>query len=631
MKKYFTILTVIASVLACTPNLAPEFVPESGNGSQSTEETPVPVQSVELNTAALTLEIGETATLTVTIVPSNASNKSLVWSSSKDAVATVSQKGEVVALAEGECVVTVSCDGKKAECAVTVAKHFVSVSSISLNSTSESLLVGETFQLIATVLPEDATDKTVTWSTSNEGVAMVDNGLIVAVSAGEATITASAGECSATCLVTVSMPFSYDGMCLESVSNGYIIISNPNQLTIECKVENNDWLSSSDTSIRIETKAGDKVWFRGNNETYTTGNMSDGLVATTFLCYNSDYYLYGNLMSLLYGDEFKSSSSIIGEFAFFKLFSQNEKIINHPSKDIELPATTLSASCYRNMFYSCVNLTRAPKLPAKVLTEACYASMFAYCSSLKEFPKMSASEMAYMSCTWMMMGSGIEKAPELPAMNLARACYEFMFSECPNLTGCPSVLPATELYANCYTGMFQRCEKLEDAPVLPSTDLKYSCYSHMFNGCKSLKKAPKLPATSLAEACYQRMFGNSGLTEAPELPAMDLEVMCYQYMFEGCSSLVKAPVLPATTLNYWCYEKMFSGCSSLNYIKMMGTKVKKDTWSGYKLVDLTNDNIGSYCTEWVNGVAANGTFVKNQEAVWDATGANGIPEGWTVE
>ena len=61
MKKYFTILTVIASVLACTPNLAPEYVLESGNGSQSTEETPVPVQSVELNTAALTLEIGETA------------------------------------------------------------------------------------------------------------------------------------------------------------------------------------------------------------------------------------------------------------------------------------------------------------------------------------------------------------------------------------------------------------------------------------------------------------------------------------------------------------------------------------------------------------------------------------------
>ena len=112
---------------------------------------------------------------------------------------------------------------------------------------------------------------------------------------------------------------------------------------------------------------------------------------------------------------------------------------------------------------------------------------------------------------------------------------------------------------------------------------------------------------------------------------MDLEVMCYQYMFESCTSLEKAPVLPATTLNFWCYEKMFNGCSSLNYIKMMGTQVKKDTWSGYKPVDLTSDNIGSYCTEWVNGVASSGTFVKNPDAKWEVRGVNGIPEGWSIE
>lgn len=149
----------------------------------------------------------------------------------------------------------------------------------------------------------------------------------------------------------------------------------------------------------------------------------------------------------------------------------------------------------------------------------------------------------------------------------------------------------------------------------------------MFNGCKSLKKAPELPATSLAQSCYARMFGNSGLTEAPELLAMDLKSMCYQYMFEGSTSLEKAPVLPATILSNWCYQKMFNGCSSLHYIKMMGKQVKRDTG----LFDLTNDNIGGYCTEWVNGVAAEGTFVKNPEAVWDATGASGIPEGWTIQ
>ncbi len=390
-------------------------------------------------------------------------------------------------------------------------------------------------------------------------------------------------------------------------------------------------MSANSTTISIRVNAKERVWFRGLNESYARGNSEDGYTPTTFNCYNGEFYLFGNLMSLIYGDEYESNNEISGEFAFFKLFFQNTNIVNHPNLDIELPATTLSASCYRNMFYSCAKLTRAPKLPAKKLEEACYASMFCYCSSLKEAPVMAAEEMAYMSCTWMMMRTGIEQAPELPAINLARSCYEFMFMECSNLKKGPSVLPATELAATCYTGMFQRCEKLEDAPMLPATEMKYSSYSHMFNGCKSLKKAPELPATSLAQACYSRMFGNSGLVEAPELPAMDLEVMCYQYMFEGCTSLEKAPILPALNLNYWCYEKMFNGCSNLNYIKMMATKAMVDTWSGYKLVDLTSDRMSSYCTEWVNGVAASGTFVKNPEATWEARGVNAIPEGWAIQ
>lgn len=621
MKKILSVSLLLLAFFACTTKLKPE--------QEQTNE--IAVQSVILNTTSLSLQPGESASLNGTVQPDNATIHSVSWKSSNDNVATVSQEGNVTAVSEGNCVITVTVDGVKAECDVTVAIVRIPVTSVSINQTSADLLVGETLQLTATVIPDNATDKTVTWTTSNADVASVDNGLVTAMTAGDAIITASSGDYSATCTVNVSVPFSYGGMCMEALTGGTVSISNPNGLTIEYKVENNDWESANSTTISIKANAKERVWFRGLNDSYATGNSEDGYKPTVFNCYNGEFYLYGNLMSLIYGDEYESKTTITGEYAFFKLFFQNSNIINHPNLEIELPATTLSASCYRNMFYSCTKLTQAPKLPAKKLEEACYASMFCYCSSLKEAPVMAAEEMAYMSCTWMMMRSGIEQAPELPAMALARSCYEFMFMECPNLKKGPSVLPATELASTCYTGMFQRCEKLEEAPVLPATELKYSCYSHMFNGCKSLKKAPKLPATSLAEACYQRMFGNSGLEEAPELPAMNLEVMCYQYMFEGCTSLENAPVLPATTLNYWCYEKMFNGCSSLNDIKMMGAQVKKDTWTGYKLVDLTNDNIGSYCTEWVNGVAASGTFVKNPEAVWDATGPNGIPEGWTIE
>lgn len=608
MKQLLSYILILLAVFACTPNLDPE-IPGSG------QENEIAVLSVELNTASLSLQPGEKASLSGTVKPDNATIHTVTWSSSDKDVAAVSQDGEVTAVAEGSCVITVDCDGKKATCDVTATIVKVSVTSVSLDKPTASLLVGETFQLTATVLPDNATDKTVTWTSSSTDVATVENGLVTAVAAGEATITATAGECSATCTVTVTVPFSYGGMCMEAVTGGTIGISNPNQLTIEYKVENSDWTSSGNTSITISAKAGERVWFRGQNATYTTGDSETGFNLTSINCYNGDFYLYGNMMSLIYGDEYEEKTELTGEYTFYKLFSQNSRIINHPTLDIELPATTLTPSCYRNMFYKCSKLSRAPKLPAKVLTEACYSSMFAYCTSLKEFPEMDATDMAYMSCTWMMMQSGIEEAPELPAMNLARSCYEFMFMECPNLKKAMSVLPATELAPNCYTGMFQRADKLENAPELPATDLKYSCYSHMFNGCKTLTKAPKLPATSLAEACYQRMFGNSGLTEAPELPAMDMQVMCYQYMFQNCTELVKAPVLPATKLNYWCYEYMFNGCAKLNYIKALF---------------LTKPS-SSYTPNWVEGVAEEGTFVKNPEATWDVRGINGIPEGWTIQ
>lgn len=601
MKHFLSILGIAIAMTACTP--------------ESLEPETIPVQAVELSCSTLSIHPGDKISLTATVIPTNATEKNLVWSSSDETVVTVSQVGEVSAVSIGTAVITVSCDGKKSECEVTVTLKYVPITAVTLDKSDVSVLVGESFKLTATVVPDDATNKEVVWTSSNPKVATVENGLVTALSAGEAVITAAVGECSATCLVTVTIPFSYGGMCLEAISGGTIRITNPNRLSIDYKREDRDWVSANDESIDIMVEAGERVWFRGLNESYTKIGQDESVTETTFRCYNGDFYLYGNLMSLIYGDDYESKSEITGNYAFYKLFSRDGRIVNHPSQDIELPATKLSPSCYRNMFYGCMKLTRAPKLPASILAEACYASMFAYCTSLKDFPEMAASDMAYMSCTWMMMGSGIEEAPELPAMNLARSCYEFMFMECPNLKKGPSVLPATELAANCYTGMFQRSDKLETAPELPATKLKYSCYSHMFNGCESLKKAPELPATELAEACYQRMFGNSGLEETPELPATNLEVMCYQYMFEGSKSLTKAPVLPALKLNYWCYEKMFHDCSSLSYVNA---------------AFLTTPS-SSYTSSWLDGVASEGTFIKNPEATWDVRGVNGIPEGWSIE
>lgn len=203
----------------------------------------------------------------------------------------------------------------------------------------------------------------------------------------------------------------------------------------------------------------------------------------------------------------------------------------------------------------------------------------------------------------------------LPATGLTTYCYAGMLNSCTSLT-IPPELPATTLATYCYSAMFLGASSLTVSPILPATNLASYCYSSMFRQCYSLTTPPVLPATTLADNCYPSMFyGCSGLTTAPALPATALTVNCYQNMFSACTSLTTAPELPAKTLVNECYSQMFIGCSSLNYIKCLAT-----------------DKSAYNCTyEWVQNVAASGTFVKDANMSSWTTGNNGIPNGWTVQ
>lgn len=176
------------------------------SGQGNTPPAVIVVESVSLDKTTLSLTIGETAQLQAGISPASATDKTVTWSSSAVAVATVSDKGLVTAIGKGEATITVSSsNGKKADCQVIVTEKTVAVSSIILDMTSLNLEEEEEAQLIATVGPDDATDKTVRWSSSDENVASVDEtGKVKAVKAGSAQVTAAAGELSAVCEVTVT-------------------------------------------------------------------------------------------------------------------------------------------------------------------------------------------------------------------------------------------------------------------------------------------------------------------------------------------------------------------------------------------------------------------------------------------
>lgn len=161
----------------------------------------VPATSIKLDADSKTISVGDKAKLTATVTPADSTDK-VVWKSSAEKVATVDENGNVTALAVGTADITATAGTVSATCTVTV--EAVKVTEVKLDKTAVSLKAGETAQLTATVLPDNAADKTVTWTSSDEKVATVVNGKITAVAAGKATITATAGGKSAACTVTVT-------------------------------------------------------------------------------------------------------------------------------------------------------------------------------------------------------------------------------------------------------------------------------------------------------------------------------------------------------------------------------------------------------------------------------------------
>lgn len=164
------------------------------------EPQEVMATSVSMDKTIIDLPIGQTVQLSATVLPETTTNKLVEWASSDETVACVSN-GLVTTYKLGKAIITATCGMKSAKCTINVIP--VDVESITLDKTSASLKAGETVTLTATVNPSDATDKTVTWSTSDATVATVSNGVVTAVKVGSATITAKAGDKTATCAITV--------------------------------------------------------------------------------------------------------------------------------------------------------------------------------------------------------------------------------------------------------------------------------------------------------------------------------------------------------------------------------------------------------------------------------------------
>jgi uncharacterized protein YjdB len=164
----------------------------------------VPVTSVTLDRSSVVMEEGQSTTLVATVSPSDATDKTVQWSSSNPTIVSVDGYGTLTAQAEGSAVVIASAGDKSASCVVTVLKKVIPVVSVSLDRNAVTLEPGQSTTLVATVSPSDATDKTVSWTNSDDTVISLSGGSITALKEGSATVTAIAGDKSASCVVTVA-------------------------------------------------------------------------------------------------------------------------------------------------------------------------------------------------------------------------------------------------------------------------------------------------------------------------------------------------------------------------------------------------------------------------------------------
>ena len=243
----------------------------------------VPVSSVSLDKTSLGLTEGDEAQLAATVGPEDATDKTVTWSSDKPAIATVDNAGKVKAVSPGTAIVTAKAGEKSATCTVTVAKKVIPVSSVTLDKTALELVEGDQTTLSATVKPDDATDKTVTWSSSNAAIATVENGKVVAVKEGSAVITAKAGDKTATCTVAVAkkvIPVS--SITLDKAS---LALTKGEEATLTATVSPADatdkTVTWSTSDAKVVTVEGGKVKAVGGGEATVTAKAGDKSASCT--------------------------------------------------------------------------------------------------------------------------------------------------------------------------------------------------------------------------------------------------------------------------------------------------------------------------------------------------------------
>ena len=252
----------------------------------------IAVTGIDLSVTNRVMEPGDSFKINATITPSNATDKTITWSSSDTNVATVDAEGTVTAVSTGTATIyaQTSASGIRGTCTITVVDEIIPETGITLNKETLSLEKDEIYTLSAEFTPSNATDKTLTWTSSNTSVATVNNnGQVTAVGVGNATITATTvNGFTATCEVTVTQPevtsisLNKTSLVLKEGTNETLVLSFEPEGAVLPPAE---WTSSNRNVARVDENGKVRAVGVGNATITVTVN---GLTATCQVTVSSD-------------------------------------------------------------------------------------------------------------------------------------------------------------------------------------------------------------------------------------------------------------------------------------------------------------------------------------------------------
>lgn len=395
--------------------------------------------------------------------------------------------------------------------------------------------------------------------------------------------------------------------------------------------------------------------------------------------------MFEGCTSLATAPELPEDYFAYGDYCYFSMFKDCTSLVTAPY----LPAWSIADSCYRQMFMGCTSLENPPYiLPADIVRNRSYANMFANCTSLKRAPILAQRDFSLFEAEYAGMFNGCSSLNYVEcylSYTKSQSYYHtgYMFSGVSQ-TGTFVLMDGADVGVTGHAGI-PTGWNVENRSFVPedeylqfkggtglqiwfnkpglmySWDLGYTWHDQWADRSfmppvetvlvkatgltidDSTSEKPGIGTfrvnsngaslrgnimslvygddfkgkTEIQDHQFEALFkGADDLKNAKQLilPSTELTNSCYKDMFNGCSGLTTSPDLNASTLEDNCYESMFSGCSSLNNITCLATDISA--------TDCT--------TNWTNGVAASGTFIKKDSMSSWTTGVNGIPNGWSV-